>query len=236
MDILNKIAAMYPLTTKKETQTFLGVVGFWRMHIPNYSQDVNLLYEVTWQKNYFEWDPEQRQAFEEIEWEIIHAIAFGPVRTGQDVKNVLYTTGGENGPTWSLWQKAPGEIQGWPLGFWSRGYRGSEAHYAPTEKEILEAYEGVRAASEVVSTETHLLLVHWLPVLGWMFKERVPSTHHATDATWSKWVSPITQRAWMGNSHGPRILEMITEWPEGKEFGMSPEKEVTHAEETPPYN
>ncbi|GAB0209273.1 hypothetical protein GRJ2_003393000 [Grus japonensis] len=70
-----------------------------------------------------------------------------------DVKNVLYTAARENGPTWSLWQKAPGETRGRPLGFWSRGYRGSEARYTPTEKEILAAYEGVRAASEVIGTE-----------------------------------------------------------------------------------
>ncbi|GAB0207455.1 hypothetical protein GRJ2_003211200 [Grus japonensis] len=42
MDIINKIAAMSPPTNKKETQAFLGVVGFWRMHIPNYSLIVRL--------------------------------------------------------------------------------------------------------------------------------------------------------------------------------------------------
>ena len=26
------------------------------------------------------------------------------------------------------------------------------------------------------------------------------------------------------------------DWPEGKDFGLLPEEEVTHAEETPPYN
>ncbi|GAB0176080.1 hypothetical protein GRJ2_000073200 [Grus japonensis] len=143
---------------------------------------------------------------------------------------------GENGPTWSLWQKAPGETRGRPLGFWSRGYRGSEACYTPTEKEILAAYEGVRAASEVIGTEAQLLLAPRLPVLGWMFKERAPSTHHATDATWSKWVALITQRAQIGSPSRPGLLEVITDWPEGKDFGMSPEEEVTHAEEAPPYN
>ncbi|GAB0207640.1 hypothetical protein GRJ2_003229700 [Grus japonensis] len=43
MDIINKIAAMSPPTNKKETQAFLGVVGFWRMHIPNYSLIVSPL-------------------------------------------------------------------------------------------------------------------------------------------------------------------------------------------------
>jgi len=47
MDVTNKIAAMSPSTSKNETQAFLDVVGFWRMHIPNYSQIVNLLYKAT---------------------------------------------------------------------------------------------------------------------------------------------------------------------------------------------
>ena len=66
MDVINKIAAMSPPTSKKEAQAFLGVVGFWRMHIPNYSQIVSPLYHVTRKKNDFEWGPEQWQAFEQI--------------------------------------------------------------------------------------------------------------------------------------------------------------------------
>ncbi|XP_071661606.1 uncharacterized protein [Patagioenas fasciata] len=237
MDVINKIAAMSPPTNKKETQTFLGVVGFWRMHIPDYSHIVSPLYRVTRKKNQFEWGPEQRQAFEQIKCEITHAVALGPVRTGLDVKNVLYTAAGDNGLTWSLWQKAPGETRGRPLGFWSRGYKGSEANYTPTEKEILAAYEGVRAASEVIGTEAQLLLAPRLPVLSWMFKGTVPSPHHATEVTWSKWIALITQRARIGSPNRPGILEVITDWPESKDFGMSPdEEEVKRAEEAPPYN
>ncbi|KAK4806899.1 hypothetical protein QYF61_012620 [Mycteria americana] len=191
MDVINKITAMSPPNSKKETQAFLGVVGFWRMHIPNYSLIVSPLYQVTWKKNNFKWGPEQRQAFEQIKREIVHAVALGPVRAGQD------------------------------------RYRGSEARYTPTEKEILAAYEGVRAASEVVGTEAQLLLAPRLLVLSWMFKGRVPCTHHATDATWSKWETPIAQGSWTGQ---------IMDWPEGKDFGISPEEEVTRAEEAPLYN
>uniref|UniRef100_A0A8C8AJU2 ribonuclease H n=3 Tax=Otus sunia TaxID=257818 RepID=A0A8C8AJU2_9STRI len=236
MEVINKITAMAPPTTKKETQAFLGAVGFWRMHIPNYSLIVSPLYHVTRKKNDFKWGPEQQQAFEQIKQEITQAVALGPVRTGQEIKNVLYTAAGENGPSWSLWQRAPGESRGRPLGFWSRGYKGSEANYTLTEKEILAAYEGIRAASEVVGTETQLLLAPRLPVLGWMFKGKAPSTHHATDATWSKWVALITQRARIGNLDRPGLVEMITNWPESKDAGMSPEQEVKRAEEAPPYN
>ncbi|GAB0206794.1 hypothetical protein GRJ2_003145000 [Grus japonensis] len=218
MYTINKITAMTLQTSKKETQAFLVILGFWRMHIPNCSLIVSPLCQVTWKKNDFKWGPEQRQAFEQIKQETVCAVAIGPVRAGPDVKNVLYTAAGENGPTWSLWQKAPGETRGRPLGFWSRGYRGSEAHYTPAEKEILAAYEGVRAASEVIGTEAQLLLAPRLPVLGWVFKGRIPSTHHATDATWRKWVTLITQQAEIGNPNCPGILEVIMDWPEGKDF------------------
>ena len=87
------------------------------MHIPNHSQIVSPLYRVTWTKNDFEWGPEQRQALEQIKQELVHTVALGPVQTEQAVKNVLYTAAGENSPPWSLWQKAPGETRGRPLGF-----------------------------------------------------------------------------------------------------------------------
>ncbi|KAK4811645.1 hypothetical protein QYF61_022738 [Mycteria americana] len=114
--------------------------------------------------------------------------------------------------------------------------RGSEARYTPTEKEILAANEGVRAASEVVGIEAQLFLAPRLLVLGWMFKGRGPSTHHATDATWSKWIALITQRARIGNPSRPGILGVIMDWPEGKDFGISLEEEVTRAEEASLYN
>ena len=59
MYVINKIAAMSPPTSKKETQELLGIVGVWRMHIPDYSLMVNLLYQVTWKDNDFKWGHEK---------------------------------------------------------------------------------------------------------------------------------------------------------------------------------
>ncbi|NXK43840.1 TF29 protein, partial [Piprites chloris] len=78
-EVIDKITAMTPPTGKKETQAFLGAIGFWRMHIPEYSQIVNPLYLVTRKKNDFQWGPEQQQAFEQIKQEIARAVALGPV-------------------------------------------------------------------------------------------------------------------------------------------------------------
>ncbi|RMB91850.1 hypothetical protein DUI87_31778 [Hirundo rustica rustica] len=118
-EVINKITTMSPPTNKKETQAFLGAIGFWRMHIPEYSQIVSPLYLVTRKKNDFHWGLEQQQAFAQIKQEIAPAVALGQVRTGPDVKNVLYSATGNNGLSWSLWQKLPGESRGRPLGFWS---------------------------------------------------------------------------------------------------------------------
>ncbi|KFQ73866.1 hypothetical protein N337_11117, partial [Phoenicopterus ruber ruber] len=109
MDVISKITAIHPPTNKKETQAFLGIVGFWGMHIPNYSSIVSPLCQVTQNKNDFKWGPEERQAFEQIKQEIVHEVVLGLVCVGQGVKNMLYTAAGENGPTWSLWQRAQGE-------------------------------------------------------------------------------------------------------------------------------
>lgn len=147
-----------------------------------------------------------------------------------------YTAARENGPSRSLQQKIPGDTQGWPLGFWSRGNKWSKAYYTPTKKEILSVFEGVQAASEVIDTEAQILLA---PVLGWMFKGKFPSTHHAADATWSKWVMLFTQLAWIGNPSHPGILKIIMNWPKGENFRLSSEEEeahMMHAEEAPSYN
>ncbi|KAF4803640.1 hypothetical protein TURU_014357 [Turdus rufiventris] len=58
------------------------------MHIPEYSQILTPLYLMT-QKKDFKCDL-KKQVFEHTEQEIVHAVALGPVRTGQDVKNMLY--------------------------------------------------------------------------------------------------------------------------------------------------
>ncbi|RMC20551.1 hypothetical protein DUI87_01402 [Hirundo rustica rustica] len=109
-EVINRITAMSPPTNRKETQAFQGAIGFWRMHIPEYSQIVSPLYLVTHKKNDFHWGPEQQQAFAQIKQEIAHAVALGPVRTGPDVKNVLYSAAGNNGLSWSFGRRCLGRL------------------------------------------------------------------------------------------------------------------------------
>jgi len=155
--------------------------------------------------------------------QIKQEILLGPVQTGQDVKNMLYTASRENSPTWSLWEKTPGGLKCF-------GFEDTEDSRpnTPTGKEILAVYEKVWAASELVCSEAQLLLAPQLPVQGWMFKGRVPSIHHAIDIMWTKQVTLITQGACMGNPNCSGVLELIIDWPDGKDFETSSEDRQTH--------
>ncbi|RMC20657.1 hypothetical protein DUI87_01509 [Hirundo rustica rustica] len=63
-------------------------------------------------KNDFHWGPKQQQAFAQMKQEIAHEVALGPVRTGTEVKNMLYSAAGSHGLSWSLWQKVTKATEG----------------------------------------------------------------------------------------------------------------------------
>ncbi|KQK85655.1 hypothetical protein AAES_38542 [Amazona aestiva] len=116
-EVINNITAMSPPNNKKETQALLGAVEFWRMHIPKYCLIVSPLYHVTQKKNDFKCGPEQQQAFVQIKREIVHAVALGPVWTGPDVKNVLYTQMGRTVLPGASDRKLPGRLKVDPSAF-----------------------------------------------------------------------------------------------------------------------
>lgn len=82
MDIVNKIAMSLPTSKKKKT----WVLG---MHILEYRQIVNHLYQMTWKENDFKWDPEQEHVFENTQQAIGQSIARGLDRI-RCKKYVLY--------------------------------------------------------------------------------------------------------------------------------------------------
>lgn len=108
MCVADKLATMSP-SAQRETQAVLGLVGFWRMPIPGYSDLVSpALYQVTGKEKCFEQGPEQ-QAFEQIKQKTAPVVALGPVWTGPAVQNIFYTAAEKHGLTWSLWQRTSGE-------------------------------------------------------------------------------------------------------------------------------
>lgn len=218
---------MYPPANKKETQTFIGVVGYRRMHILDYTLTVNAFDQVSQWKSNFTWGSEQQQAFEPIKQEILHAVALETVQTGQDVKkHLVCQSRGEWPHLEPLAERTRRDWRLMPSGFWIQGLRRYKACYAPSEKEILTAYEGAWATLEVIGTKAQLLLASWLPVLD----------VQATETTQTKWVALIMQRALMGKPQPPRNLRIYQGLAQRQRFGISPEEEVTLAEEALLHN
>lgn len=99
---------------------------------------------------------------------------------------MLHSAAGKNGLSGSRYQKGRCEDSTMTPGVLELGIqtfqhtKDLETSYTPTEEETLATYEGVGAASEVTGTKAQLLLVPQLPGLGWIFKEKVRATHHAT--------------------------------------------------------
>lgn len=95
---------------------------------------------------------------------------------------------------------------------------------------MLTAYEGVQLILEVIGTEAQLL--RWLPVLTEFHVQwKALSTHHTTNTVRREWVAMIAQQTCIGNPSCPGFLEVIMGWTEDKDFGMSQEEKVLHAEE-----
>lgn len=102
-------------------------------------------------KNDFKWGPEQ-QTFKQ------NRIMQSPwasqdrrcekCSTLQSVRMVLPVVSGKS--IWGNTRTTPGVLE--------LGYKRFEACYIPAEKKILETYEVVQAASEVIGTEVQLLL------------------------------------------------------------------------------
>ncbi|KAM6410659.1 transmembrane protein 71 [Pluvialis apricaria] len=78
MDMIRKITVKFPPANAKEMQAFLGIVGFWRLHILGHSQLMSPLYQVTQKKNYFKLGPKQQHDGQEVACEV----ALGPIQTG----------------------------------------------------------------------------------------------------------------------------------------------------------
>ncbi|CAN2387216.1 dUTP metabolic process [Pristimantis euphronides] len=100
--------------TKQETQSYIGLFGFWRQHIPHLGQLLAPLYKVTQNKYEFQWGEAEQLAFEAAKEAIQQAVDLWPMQEG-GVE--LHVTVRHLYANWSLWQKQGGKRV--PLGFWN---------------------------------------------------------------------------------------------------------------------
>ncbi len=67
------ITKMKEPTDLKEVRRFIGMVGFYRKHVPNFSKIASPLTDLTRKNQAYEWTVECQQAFEELRTLLIRA-------------------------------------------------------------------------------------------------------------------------------------------------------------------
>ncbi|XP_017695280.1 PREDICTED: endogenous retrovirus group K member 8 Pol protein-like [Lepidothrix coronata] len=192
-------------TTKRETQQFLGAVGFWRSYLPGLAILLKPLHRVTRKKAVFEWGSEQQTAFEGAknliqEYMELHPIQAGPIELQVSVEQDV--------ALWSLWQLQDGRRR--PLGFWSRRFRGAEEKYTPFEKQLAAVYWGLldtedRTAGHEVIVRTPSPVVSW--ALGPTATNKIGSAQEQTIVK-MRWY--IQERAKAGTRNLHTLHEQVS--------------------------
>ena len=122
-----KILSFAPPLYKKEAQTFIGLFGFWRQHIPHLSQILAPLYGATRKKYQFQWGEPEKNAIENAKQAVQTALDLWPIKRGPIELQVHAADGYAN---CSTWQKRDGKKV--PLGFWAGKLPEAAGNYTPT--------------------------------------------------------------------------------------------------------
>ena len=122
-------------TTKKQVRSFLGLVGWYRRFIPNFSEKAVVLTELTrkCQPNKVDWTEECEAAFKDLKGSLCKE----PVLLSPDFEKLftVQTDASERGLRAVLLQGDSGQLQ--PVAYISRKLLPRECNYSTVEKECL---------------------------------------------------------------------------------------------------
>lgn len=78
-DTLSNLEQVKMPETKKELQQALGMLVFWRKHIPDFSITAHPLFNLLYKGNYWEWTPLHEEALQLLVFEAANHQALGPI-------------------------------------------------------------------------------------------------------------------------------------------------------------
>lgn len=139
---LRKIEDFPRPTTVRKTRRFLGLCGYYRRFLPNYSDITTPLTELTKKRNKFVWTEQEENAFVTLkDW-----LAKKPILTHPNYNKqfILSTDASDNAIAAMLGQKdSQGIIH--PISYFSRKLNTTELKYSIMHKELLAIVESVKS-------------------------------------------------------------------------------------------
>ncbi|XP_072891825.1 uncharacterized protein [Hemitrygon akajei] len=207
--VRQKIINIATPSNKTDTQRFLGLLGYWRRHIPHLSGLLRPLYVVTRKKAPFEWGEEQQKSFEDAKLAVQQALPLSPRVPG--VPFELQVTADVDAAHWSMWQKQAGRRV--PLGFWSRKMPDAATWYTAFERQLLACYWAL-IETERMTGDAPIVLRPSLPIMNWILSDSANLKQgRAQLSSIVKWKWYIQDRATKGPDGVSRIHELVAEQP-----------------------
>lgn len=170
----NKVKAIseYPiLKSQKHVKTFLGLIGYYRRFIPNFSFLTQPLTKLLRKNAEFIWTSEQQRAFENLK----SILTNEPLLQYPDFTQTFYlTTDASNFAIGSVLSQGepPNDL---PIAYASRTLNRAESNYSTTEKELLAIVWSVKHFRPYLYGRKFKIITDHRP-LTWLFNVKDPGS------------------------------------------------------------
>ena len=153
-DTLSSLDQIKIPESKKDLQHALGLLVFWRKHIPDFSIIVRPLYDLLRKRAQWEWTPVHDEALRLLVFEANAYQALGPIHPTDPVQ--IEWGFAATGLSIHLWQWGPaGPIR--PIGFYSRSFKDAEKRYTTWEKGLFVVSLALREAERTIRQQPIVL-------------------------------------------------------------------------------
>ncbi len=165
------ITQMKAPTNLKEVRRFIGMVGFYRKHIINFSKIASPLTDLTRKNQAFQWTVECQQAFEELKTFLVKAPILAKAKLSKPF--ILETDASQRHVAAVLLQY---DEQGLPrtVGYYSKKLKPAEARYATTDREALAVVLACRHFNHYLWGSSFTIRTDHQPLTS-LFKQRTKS-------------------------------------------------------------
>ena len=161
----------------KELRIFLGMVGYYRPHIPTFLEHARHLYELLKKNVPYEWNPQRQEAFEGLKKGLInHCKLYTP----NDFEPFILHCDASNDGIGAVLSQLIDDIER-PISFWSRRLTPTEKKYHATHRELLAIRDAVRHFRMHLHSPFTIYTDHQ-PLIALMRKERIE------DARTQRWI------------------------------------------------
>jgi hypothetical protein len=156
---------------------FLGMIGFYRMFIPNFATIVAPLQDLvgsTCQRNHsLIWNDHQKDALKAIKQELVNSVTLCYLNSDSQVYH-LVTDASNVGLGAALHQIVNGHPQ--PIGFFSRKLSSAERNYSAFDKELLAAHSAVIHFQHLIDGRAVTLFTDHKPLVHAFHSPRDPKS------------------------------------------------------------